>query len=395
MQHLLAFIIAFFFIAAFFRIDFFFYILYLLFGIYFLAGVWVDRAVKGLHVTHAFEERAFLGERIPVTIRLENRTWLPILWLRLHESLPIQLKAPNFYRCILSLLPKETRTLTYDLNCRRRGYYPIGPMFLYSGDVFGIRQHERMLERIGALIVYPQIVPLSRFRLAAQTPFGDIATKQHLYEDPARIIGVRPYQSGDSLRHIHWKTTAATGTLQVKRFEPAISLEAQIFLNMNRDEYSISRYITASELAIVTAASIAHFLAEKRQKVGLCSNGLDPLAENGEEPFVALPPRKGRDHLMRILDILARIQLAERRPFVDLMRLAKLHLTWGGTAIVITGHADEDLFNAMLFLQRSGYYVMLIVMDPQEPFNLIQARAQTVGIPAYHIWQESDLDVWR
>ncbi|MBC7256554.1 MAG: hypothetical protein H5T66_10685, partial [Chloroflexi bacterium] len=82
MQHLLAFIIAFFFIAAFFRIDFFFYILYLLFGIYFLAGVWVDRAVKGLHVTHAFEERAFLGERIPVTIRLENRTWLPILWLR-------------------------------------------------------------------------------------------------------------------------------------------------------------------------------------------------------------------------------------------------------------------------------------------------------------------------
>lgn len=394
MQHLLAFIVALFALAALLRIDFFFYILYVLFGVYFLAGLWIDRALRGLTVSHAFEERAFPGERVTVTMQLHNRTILPLPWLRLHESLPIQLKSPNFFRGVVSLLPRETRTLTYDLECRRRGYYPLGPLTLQTGDLLGVRSHERRLDDVGALIVYPRIIPLARFSLAAQTPLGEVPTRQQLYQDPTRMIGVRPYQSGDSLRHIHWKTSAATGALQVKRFEPAISWQAQLFVNLNRDEYNLHRYITASELAIVAAASVAHYLVEKRQEVGLSTNGLDPLAE-GDLPEVSLPPRKGRDHLMRILDVLARVQLAEDRPFVDLVRRARLHLTWGGTAIIITSHADDPLFEAMLLLQRLGYHILLILVDPHAPFADLQARAQTVGIAAHQVWQESDLDVWR
>jgi len=204
---------------------------------------------------------------------------------------------------------------------------------------------------------------------------------------------VRDYQSGDSLRHIHWKTTATKGVLQVKRFEPAISIESQILLNLNRGEYSGSRVDTATELAIVVAASIANYLIEKRQTVGLCCNGLDML--DTELRMIALPPRRGREQLMDILGVLARVKAAEQFPFVDVVRQANLHLTWGGTGIVITGHADDALFENMLLMKRSGFHVLLVLVDPQTPFASLQQRAKEVGIRAHMIWQESDLDVWR
>jgi len=393
MRNLLLFVLGLFLIAAIFRVDFFFYLLYIFFGLYFLSRVWTDRVMRAIVCRREFQDRAFLGERVPVTLHVRNRGLLPAPWLRIHESLPIELKSPSFFRCVTSLLPHEDVTLTYELDCRRRGYYPIGPLLLRSGDLFGVQTASREAPSTDALTVYPRIVPLRELGLPAQTPFGVIPTRQRLYEDPTRIVGVRKYQSGDSIRHIHWTATAATGTLQVKRFEPAISIESQIMLNLNRDEYTLSRVVTATELGIVTAASIANHLVEKRQTVGLGCNGIDPLGEN--LPDIILPPRKGREQLMHILAVLARVQAGKGRPFANLLRQMGLYLTWGGTGIIISAHADEELFDNMLLLKRSGYHLVLILLDPKEPFRGIQERAHKVGIRAYQVWEERDLDVWR
>jgi len=291
------------------------------------------------------------------------------------------------------LLPYEEQILSYELQGLRRGYYEIGPLTLASSDLFGVRDQAISLATADSLIVYPRIVPLSRLGLPAQAPFGDVPSKQHIFEDPTRMIGVRRYQSGDSMRHIHWKTTAATGVLQVKRFEPAISVEAQIFLNLNRNEYTLARAETASELAIVTAASAANYLVEQRQEVGLSCNGLDPLAEGRE--MIDLSPRKGRDQLARILDLLARVQVSEHSPFASLLERATLQLTWGGTGIIISSHADDELFANMILMKRSGFHVILALVDPRGAFKRTQRRAHEIGINAYQIWREKDLDVWR
>lgn len=393
MQNLLLFIIGLFFVAALFKIDFFFYLLYVFFGIYFLSRLWTERALRSITYKREYTDRAFPGEQITVNLRVRNEGLLPITWLRIHESLPIQLKAPNFYRSVLSLMPKEEKTLTYTLNCRRRGLYALGPLIVGSGDLIGIQSVEKRMENVDHLLVYPHIVPLTQFNLPAQTPFGAVPTKQRIFEDPTRIVGVREYQSGDSMRHIHWKTSATTGVLQVKRFEPAISIESQIFLNLNRSEYTLGRVDTASELAIVVAASVANYLIEKRQTVGLCCNGLDATMEN--QQIISIPPHRGREHLMHILDVLARVQTSEHIPFAEVLKQATLNLTWGGTGIIVTAHADDGLFGNMLLMKRSGFHVVLILVDPKTPFTEIQYRAQEVGIRAYQVWQESDLDVWR
>ncbi|MHB1356568.1 MAG: DUF58 domain-containing protein [Anaerolineae bacterium] len=393
MPNLLLFLLGIILLAAFFGLDFIFYIVYIFFLLYLLSRIWITQALKRVTFERTYEIRALYGERIPVSLKVTNRSWLPIPYLRIHESLPVQLKTPNFERAIVTLLPHESVTLHYELDCRRRGYYLLGPVMLQSGDLFGIHTEELHLGRKDYISVYPPIVSLTSMGLPAQTPFGTMASKQSLMEDPSRLLGVRPYAPGDSLRHIHWKMTAATGTLQTKRFEPAISVEAQIYLDLNREGYTLQRVTTASELAIETAASIANLLTRQRQTVGLCSNGNDPLTE--VDKAVTLKPRRGAAQLTAILDSLARLQLHSVVPFSDLLRQARLQLHWGGTGIIIAPHATDELVAALLLLKRSGLNVVLILVDPQSAFTLIQRRMEQANIRTYQVWQEKDLDVWR
>jgi uncharacterized protein (DUF58 family) len=204
---------------------------------------------------------------------------------------------------------------------------------------------------------------------------------------------VRDYTSTDSLRHINWKTSANVGRLQVKKYEPAISLETMLFLNLNGEEYNIRSLVDASELAITVAASIANHLVEKRQKAGLITNGFDPLASEGRA--TSLPSSKGRGHLMKVLEILARIEVTSTTPFTEFLRHQSVRLSWGTTVIIITPQDTEELFTSLLQLRRRGFHVVLILVEMGTNFRQSRQRAAQIGVPAYHMWRESDLDVWR
>ena len=179
----------------------------------------------------------------------------------------------------------------------------------------------------------------------------------------------------------------------MKRYQPAISLETAIFLNLNGAEYSSKNRREATELAIIIAASMAVNLVENRQAVGLSTNGKDPLAR--EERSISIPPRKGREHLMGILEVLARIEVAQGTPFTSVLQRQSLNLPWGCTAIIITSQETQELLPVLVQLGRRGFNVVLILVDPQTPFRLTKQRAQQVGIQAYRITRERDLDVWR
>jgi uncharacterized protein (DUF58 family) len=393
MPNLLIYVVVLFVVAAFFRVDFFFYILYLLFGVYLLGRLWAEQALKRVSYAFDYPERVFVGEHATVHVSLTNDSALLVPWMRLHESTPVQLRSSEAFEGVLSLKPFERRNLSYELDCRNRGRYLLGPLTLESGDLFGMRSYRKREERQRALLVYPRVVPLTQLGLPAQSPFGSIPVKDRLYEDPTRLIGVREYVPGDSMRRIHWRTSAATGKLQVKRFEPAISIEAQIMLDLRRQDYALTRYYAASELGIVTAASFAAHLIGARQTVGLACNALDPLTAKDE--LLVLNPGRGQSHLLQILDLLARVRLCEGISFADTLRRASLALSWGGTAIVVAPDIGEDLFAVLLWMKRRGLHLSVMLTDPQQPFGVFQARAAQVGIGAHLVWQESDLDRWR
>jgi len=379
------------------KVDFFFYLLYALFGIYALGRLWARRslAAVGLHRQH--DDRVFLGETFPVEIELCNRSWLPVLWLRLSDTVPVDLSAGSTFRQVVSLLPRERLRLDYTLVGRRRGYYQIGPLVGLGGDLLGTATYETRQAEDDFVVVYPKIVALRDLGLPSQSPFGTLPSQERLFEDPNRIRGVRDYQPGDSLKQMDWKTSARVGSLQVRRYEPAIALETAIFLNLGSVDYPQAHRYQATELGIVIAASVAVHLVEKRQAVGLITNGRDPLVKD-PEVMPSLPLRKGREHLMHMLDLLARIEVIsedEAASFLAVLSRKSLGLPWGSTVVVVTAMEVEGLLDALLALRRRGLVVILVLTCPDRGFALTVQRANQIGVQVLRIWTERDLDVWR
>jgi uncharacterized protein (DUF58 family) len=365
-------------------------VIYLLLGVFLAGRWWRDQALAGLEIRRRLDGRAMLGETVRIRLEVVNRSWLPIPWVRLHESLPVELAVPNFHRQAFGLAPRGKILCEYTLQGNKRGYYRIGPVYVQSGDLFGMEEPRERQAASDSMTVYPKIVPIRRLPLPSYSPMGALRFHQPLFEDPSRVIGKRDYQAGDSLRRIDWKASAAAGKLQVRQFEPAISLEVSILLNLNAQDYEPRSRIDAAELAIVTAASLAFYVAGKHQPVGLESNGTDPLEP--ESSRHSLPVRKGNASLMLLLEKLARLQLTEGRPFAGLLRERGPALPWGTTLLVITGMPDAGLFDELLRARRSGLHSLVFLTAPVLRFESFENRAHNLGIPMYEIRSERDLE---
>jgi uncharacterized protein (DUF58 family) len=254
--------------------------------------------------------------------------------------------------------------------------------------------------------------------LPSRLPFGTIASHQRLFEDPARPMGIRDFRSGDTMRQINWKASAHTRQLMVKTFQPAISLETAVLLNLHMPDYTFGNRQDIAEWAIEVAASLVAHLVNQRQSVGLITNGIDPLSSQAHgfdeatgrllrpshsviqaqpEAFMppAIPPRNGRPHLIKILERLARIEADETVAFTQWATTACLHLNWGVTILAITANGSEAVCQSLHRLVRAGFNPILIAVEPVYEFGLVRERARRLGFAAYNVAQPHDLDRWR
>jgi uncharacterized protein (DUF58 family) len=380
-------------IAAFMRGDFALTVIYLVAGALAAGMGWCYRALAHVDARRRFNTHAFFGEKVKIHLDVQNKGWLPVPWLELRENLPVALAGPHSFQTVTHLGPRADMQFEYSVLAQKRGYYPIGPLSLSTGDILGLSNSLHGKKEAEALVVYPRIIPFASMEIPSLSPQGELRHRLPLFEDPTRVFGKRAYVAGDSLRRIDWKSSASTGRLQVKLFEPSIALETFVVLNLNAGDYYYRSRIDATELAIVIAASISNWIVGKKQMVGMLVNGHDPLTTGGvPQP---LPPRKGKRHLMRLLETLARVETIDDAPLVPLLQQQRYQLAWGTTLIVVTGSAGEELLNELYQARRWGQNSVLIltgrdIRDEQKT----RWRAASFGIPVVSIATERDLDIW-
>ncbi|HPH97400.1 MAG TPA: DUF58 domain-containing protein [Anaerolineaceae bacterium] len=366
-------------------------ILYLITGLYIVGRWWSRRSLNNLSLERVYTPNAFLDQDVQVELEIKNRGLLPVVWVRLHESLPLELASPNFFRQVLSLLWRGQTRLTYNLHTHKRGCYALGPLFLTNGDLLGITPENNREVTSDYLTVYPKIIPIPSLNLSSRSPFGTIRHSNPIFEDTSRIIGKRDYRPGDSLRRVDWKTTAVTGRLQVKQYEASIALETHIFLDLDKRTYLRQNWFDASELAIVCAASLANWSNTHKQAVGLCTNGLDfHLNPKGQIPR-ALPPHKGSGHLMSVLETLARVQCAETQPFSQMIEQNMANLSWGTTMLLITGQYDQNLLQIMFQARRMGLQPAVFLIGASVALQEARREAGHFGFPVFIIQYADDL----
>lgn len=402
MPNLVPFLVLLFLIAALLRVDFFFTIAYLFAIVLLFTRLWTEYAAARLEVRRRLIPRAFIGDEVEVELQVRNGGRLPLVWVDVRDSFPADLASPPFHREVLSLGPREERRLCYRLTCRRRGYYPLGPFAVQTGDWLGLQPSIEVYppdaELSDYLIVYPRVVPLEHLGLPTRSPLATLPARAALVEDPARIMGVRDYQDGDSLRRMHWTASARAGRWLVKRYEPAMARDTLLALDLCAEAYELRHRYDAPEMAIVVAASLAnHIVVREGLAVGLSALAWDPLTA-APQTF-SLPPRNERAHLIGVLEVLARVTLippaanaAAEGAFAHFLRQETVRLPWGTTVVVLTGQATPLLLDTLGQLRQSGFAVALILARRAMTPLPLQERAKVLGIPLYHVWQERDLE---
>jgi uncharacterized protein (DUF58 family) len=280
--------------------------------------------------------------------------------------------------------------MKYQLECLNRGYFQIGPLIMESGDLFGLHRRFRVETEPSFVLVYPRIVGLTGYELASRRPIGDVRLTHRLYEDPTRIAGVRPYESGDPLNRIHWRATARTGALHSKIHEPSTLTGATILFDFHQAGYPSRGEPVRSELAVTAAASLANAVYEMGQQIGLITNGRDAIdrirtegwdhdprnrqaartAAAEAEKSTRLRPlivetRRGVEQLQRIRETLARAELTDGTDFAGLVFETTSRLPRDATVLAVLPDVTVEAAIALSNLRRRGYAVtvVLVMMD--------------------------------
>ena len=343
-----------------------------------LAKAWSHLSLSGVHCHRILSaRRIFPGETLELALELVNRKPIPLPWVKVDDEMPLPI-APDGVstsdkRPGCGMIQRTTALMWYSkimwrfqLKGERRGYYPVGPMTVTSGDIFGLYSRSMAFPARDHILVYPRVFPVDRMMLPSLHPLGESRTERRIFEDPARAVGIRDYQPYDSLKHIHWKASARSQRLQVKVFEPTTTFKVTFFLAVDSFHCDGSFLEEEFELAISTAASIAYHISEQGSPVGLFANTAS--ADSGQG--ISLPPSANRQQLMRILEALAKATSKENEPFEALMEREREGLPSGTTLILICARPLESLSNLLRTLNEAGHKLLILLIgEHKRPLN--------------------------
>ncbi len=306
-----------------------------LLGFYGLGYAWVRSLAWAVSVKRRRQGVMLVaGDTLEEEFTVRNASPVPLLWaeFRDHSFLP-------GYRpdVVVGCGGQSEYRWRSQALCRHRGVFRLGPHSLHTGDPFGLFRLTLEDPRFESLLVYPRVAHLP----ALELPRG-LATGQDRRRRPLtgslRSASVRDYLPGDSLRFVHWPSTAHRGALTVTDLELEPSGDLWIVLDLERSVHQGEGEASTLETSIVLAASLAAELlgGGQRRAVGLMAAG--ELAGSPDEDgsgMVLLPPQPGKAQLWQILGALAPLQPGDL-PLDRLLHSGREVFGRGRTVVVIT-----------------------------------------------------------
>ena len=357
---------------------------------------------------------ANIGESVAVVVNVTNSGKLPVGWVLLEDVLPRRALMHNPPKLhvdgsrlkLMMLRPGGQKMMFYQLECRGRGYFQIGPLVLETGDLFGLHRRYQVGTSPHFVLVYPEVVALEGFDIASRRPIGEVRMTHRLFEDPTRIAGVRPYEAGDPLNRVHWRATARTGKLHSKIYEPSSITGATIVMEFNQAAFDPRHEPVRSELAVTAAASLANAVYHMGQQVGLVTNGRDAADRIRQEGWkddprtrkaardtaamlessdrldpLVVQTQRGPEQLLRILETLARVELTDGFDFAHLIIETASRMPRDATVIAVLPSVTMETAVALGNLRRGGYAVTaILIMYDHEEYSQAAGKLLAEGV---------------
>jgi uncharacterized protein (DUF58 family) len=272
----------------------------------------------------------------------------------------------------------------YVLERLPRGRYEFSDVRLEIADPFALERASVELPAPGALLVYPRLVHLPRL-------FSESGTRSH---DGRRLLlrrqagfelhGVREYAQGESLRRVHWRSTARRGELMVKELEDAPRDEIAVLLDADASAVVGESF----EVQVRAAGSILQSYVRRGRRA--------VLVVNSERRDVQQVHSVAADW-RRALELLAAAEPNGRAPVGRLLAEQDGPAARALELIVVTARLEPSLVDRLVQRALSRRRVSLVHVDAAT-FNgharrgdPLLLRLSAAGIPVAVVRRDEDL----
>ncbi|MDA2979569.1 MAG: DUF58 domain-containing protein, partial [Actinomycetota bacterium] len=268
----------------------------------------------------------------------------------------------------------------YEVLCRPRGVYKVGPSKVTIGDPLGFTESTSVFGSIDRIVVFPRVevfvgVPTGR----GQDPTINTSRASFWHTGGEDFYTLREYHQGDDLRKVHWPSSAKRDTLMIKQLEMPWQSRAFIILDPRIEPH---RSAESFEQAVRGAAlSLRHLFA----------SGYTPTIWTGTANGTVVG---NADAYRAAMEELATIQPSSGLNLAHLVSRLRRSGMAGGVLVLVTGHADAADLAAMQLLSQDFYRtVVLSVAESENEAILGFAKAGALVVQATPdgTWAES----WR
>jgi uncharacterized protein (DUF58 family) len=245
------------------------------------------RMVRGIEVARAAPGRVHQGDAVRVELTVTNRSRGMRASLVVGD--PFLADTEVF---VSHLAPGERVELATAREASHRGAQGAEAVVLRSDAPFAVAERRRRIEVVGRALVLPRVEPLDDLPFVERAPTHERAIRSA----PRRgggpeYLGIREYRPGDSMRHVHWPSTARHGAVMVREFEEETTRRLAIIVDSLTD---VGKAWTPLDAACSAAASVGLAAAARGQGVRL-------VAREAGEVTVTAP---GEDELLETLALM-------------------------------------------------------------------------------------------
>jgi uncharacterized protein (DUF58 family) len=310
------------------------------------ASVWVKLAAAPIRLSRRAGKGALLeGEDVWVSLeaRPESRVPAPGMMVteriaRFGEQVTRLSGAGGGYRG------------TYVLERVPRGRYVVEEARATIDDPFGLARMEVEPDARGSLLVYPRLVQLDRLFSESGAHAQD--GRRLLLRRPSGfdLHSVREYEQGESLRKVHWKTTARRGQLMVKELEDAPRDEIAVILDGDASAVVEGSFDTQ----VRAAGSILRAHASHARRAVLAVN-------SAARPTVRITSLDG--DWLAALAVLAEAEPDGTRPVVELLSRESGPASRTVETVVVTARLSGALSTKLIQRALAGQGVSIVWVD--------------------------------
>ena len=228
--------------------------------------------------------------------------------------------------------------IAYVLEKLPRGRYPFDASRLELTDPFGLHRLQVPLAPPGALLVYPRVVHVER--LFSESGAHAFDGRRLLLRRPTGfdLHSVRDYEAGESLRKVHWRSTARRGKLMVKELEDAPRDEVAVLLDADAASVAGESF----DVQVRAAASILDAHVRRGRRAVLVINAPRVVAQ---QVHTDVTDRQ------RALELLAAAEPVADRPLVALLEHEASPAARALELVVVTARLDAPVVDRLV--QRS------------------------------------------